>query len=84
MNNSPDIPVEDRIYVLRFTIGYRSSPNVRYEYYTGKKPTRHINKAIIFSLRQAKNAKQFAKTTGSCDVIRVTEKILFKKALQGI
>jgi hypothetical protein len=79
-----DIPVEDRIYVLRYTIGYRSSPDVRYEYYTGNAPSRHINKAKIYSLQQARNTRTFAKTTGSCDIIRVTEKILFKKALQGI
>ena len=79
------IPVEDRIYVLRFQRGYVSDRygETKYEYYTGEKPAKQISKAKRFTLSQAKNAKQFAKTTGCCVVIRVSQKQLFKAALEG-
>ena len=81
MNNSPSTPVEDRIYVLRHTIAHRR--NAFREYYTGRIPTRHIHKAKRFSLSAAKNKKQYAATAHACEIIRVTQKMLFKSALKG-
>jgi len=83
--------IEDRMYVLRYVFRYRSS-NVfhqyrgrrYYEYYTGKAVTKHINKAKIFTLEKAKNTKQFAHSATGCEIKRVTQKMLFKAALQGI
>ena len=81
------VPVADRIYVLRFIFsshGRRQKNSRKYEYYTGQATTRKIYEAKIFTLEQAKNAKQFAKTTHNCEVKRVTQKMLFKAALQGV
>ena len=78
-------PVEDRIYVLRHINRVTSRTNERcYEYYTGRQPTKHIHKAKIFTLSKAKSAKQFAATAHACEVKRVTRKMLFKAALQGL
>ncbi len=80
------ILVEDRIYVLRFI--HRLNPQKgmgrRYEYYTGQAPTKRIHEAKIFTLAQAKNTKQFSHTAGTSEIKRVTQKMLFKAALQGI
>ena len=80
------VPVADRIYVLRFVfpIDNNRAGGRRYEYYTGQAPTKRIHKAKIFTLEQAKNTKQFAHTAARCEVKRVTKKMLFKAALQGI
>ena len=81
-------PIEERMYVLRYAHAYRYKPNWmserQYEYYTGKEVTKHINKAKIFTLENAKNTKQFATSARHCEVKRVTQKMLFKSALQGI
>ena len=82
------IPVEDRIYVLRFIHGINNNRTGgrRYSYYTGKAVTERINKAKIFTLTQAKNTKQYAHTATAhnCEIKRVTRKMLFRAALQGI
>jgi len=87
MNNSPNIPVEDRKYVLRFPKSRRAAlagrDNWKWYYYTGKEPTAKIHKAKTFSLKYAKAAKQFAHTTHRCEIKRVTQKMLFKAALKG-
>lgn len=75
-------PIEDRIYVLRFV--YPINNKRKYEYYTGKSVTKRIHKAKIFTLEKAKNTKQFAHSATNCEVKRVTKKMLFKAALQGI
>lgn len=77
-----DIPIEDRKYVLRFPMRqhYRI---VQQQYYTGQQPSTRLSQAKIFSLGQAKGTKQFGHTTRSCEVIRVTDKMLFKAALEG-
>lgn len=87
MNNSPNIPVEERKYVLRFPKSRRAAmlgkDNWKWEYYTGQQPTRRLHEAKIFSLKYAKAAKQFGHTTGGCEIKRVTDKMLFKAALEG-
>lgn len=81
------VSAEDRIYVLRFVfLSYdrKQGNSRRYEYYTGQATTRRIHEAKTFTLAQAKNTKQFAKTAHICEVKRVTKKMLFKAALQGV
>lgn len=78
------VPVEDRIYVLRFIISSYRQKHRWYEYYTGHAPTRRIHEAKIFTLDQAKNTKRFAHTASRCEVKQVTHKMLFKAALQGV
>ena len=81
------IPVEDRIYVLRFRFAINNNRvgGWAHEYYTGQSPTRMISKAKRFSLEKAKNTKAFAHSCRgkSCEVKRVTKRMLFKAALQG-
>ena len=79
------VPVADRIYVLRFVFPVSNNRMIarRYEYYTGQAPTRRIHEAKTFTLAQAKNTKQFALTASTCEIKRVTRKMLFKSALQG-
>ena len=78
--------VEDRMYVLRHInrINPRKGMGRIYEYYTGRAPTRRIHEAKTFTLEKAKNTKQFAATAHACEIKRVTQKMLFKAALQGI
>lgn len=86
MNNSPNIPVEDRKYVLRFPKP-RAKPvgkgDWKWLYYTGGQPTDRLGQAKIFGLSKAKATKQFAHTTRRCEVKRVTDRMLFKAALEG-
>lgn len=86
---SNSTPPEDRRYVLRFR---KPSPHIinrffqgeyTWEYYTGEEPTKRLGQAKQFKLSQAKGAKQFGHTTGSCDIIRITDKMLFLAALEG-
>jgi hypothetical protein len=83
MNNSPKIPVEERKYVLRFPTRKSLHADTRWRYYTGAAPTYSLSKAKILSLSKAKATKQFAHTTRRCEVKRVTDKMLFKAALEG-
>jgi hypothetical protein len=78
--------VEDRMYVLRHIgVGKRNGAGQRrYEYYTGRVPTKRIHEAKTFTLSKAKSTKQFAATAHACEIKRVTQKMLFKAALQGI
>ena len=83
MNHSPNIPVEDRKYVLRYP--YRKSMNAVavWKYYTGEAPTYRLGQAKVFNLQQAKNARTFAHTTYKCEVKRITDRMLFVAALDG-
>ena len=74
--------IEDRIYVLRFPRDRRAA-KWRWHYYTGEAPTDRIGQAKVFNLQQAKNTKQFAFTTTSCEIKRITNKMLFIAALEG-
>ena len=83
MNNSPNIPVEDRKYVLRFPSRRSMKAKRRWKYYTGKAPTYRLGQARVFSLQQARDARTFAHTTYKCEIKRITDRMLFVAALDG-
>ena len=70
--------------MLRYPVGINPSRKYRWEYYTGKQPTQRLHEAKIFGLDDARNQKHFGHTTRNHEIKRVTEKMLFTAALQGL
>lgn len=53
-------------------------------YYTGRAPARQIRNAKIFSLKDARSARQFLHTGAWYEIIKVTDKQIFNLTLKGL
>jgi len=73
---------DDRKYVLRFNQpDWFRTPHV---YYTGKAPTSHFWKAMIFDKSlDAYNKRKYATSSKDTQIIRTTDRELFLAKLKG-
>jgi len=79
------IPIEDRKYVLRYRHGISPSGRSSYVYYSNQYSVvvDRLIDAKLFNFREAKYERQNHAFTGGCEIKRVTDKMLFKAALEG-